>query len=118
MKSLFKIISDYKSSLVSIPVMALISIGLTLVFYIFFNQKRIYKYIMGFAGVIMGLIFLFQGYRLIIEPVGLVLINRAVLLEVFGWVNIFFALILDIFDSIGQDITNRKEKKTKSKNKN
>ncbi len=113
MKSLFKIIADYKSSLVSIPVMAVIAIALTLVVYMFFNKKRIYKYLMGFAAVILGFIFLLQGYRLIIEPVGLSLINKAVLLEVFGWVNIFFALILDIFDSIGQDITERKEKKTK-----
>lgn len=121
MRSILELLSKYRSEVVVIPMIALGALILTLFIYLFLNKWRWVKYVPGLVTVIVGIIFMYQGYYELLRPVGLDLIEMATKLLVFGFTVIGFSVIFDIFSSYGESIrslfTKDKNKKVKQNKK-
>lgn len=102
MRSLFELISKYKSDVIIIPIIAFAAFVVSLFMYIFFNKKKIYKYIPGIIVALIGIIFFVQGYFELLNIAGLNFLNLATKLLSFAGISIIFSLIFDILDSLGR----------------
>lgn len=116
MRTLFELITKYKSDVIIVPIIAFAAFVLTLFIYIFFNKKRIFKYIPGLAALIVGLVFLVQGYFELLNPAGLDFIGHAAKILIFAVISILFGLVFDILDSLGKN-TKSLVKKNNIKNR-
>lgn len=102
MRSLFELISKYKSDVIIVPIIAFVALVVTLFMYIFLNKKKIYKYIPGIATFVIGLILFIRGFVEIIDTAGLDFIDTGSKFFVFAFISLAFAGILDILDSLGR----------------
>lgn len=125
MRSLFELISKYKSDLVIVPIIAFAALIVTLLIYLFLNKNKIIKYIPGFIAVIVGIVFLILGFTKLLTISGLDFVETSVKVFVFGFTVIFFSIILDILDSFfrgirgkskTKDTENKRDKKSRVKN--
>ena len=121
MRSLFELISKYKSDLVIVPIIAFAALIVTLLIYLFLNKNKIIKYIPGFIAVIVGILFLILGFTKLLTISGLDFVETSA--KVFT--VIFFSIILDILDSFfrgirgkskTKDTENKRDKKSRVKN--
>lgn len=103
MRSLFELISKYKSDVIIVPIIAFIAFVVTLFMYIFINKKKIYKYIPSFITLFAGLVLFIKGYFNLLEISGLNTIDLAAKFLIFGFISLFLALIFDLLDSIGKN---------------
>ena len=121
MRSLFELISKYRSDVINIPMIALGAMIFTLFMYIFLNKRKWIKYIPGVVGVLVATVFLVQGYFELLTDTGLDFIDMSIKIYVFGFAVIFFSIILDIIDSFGKGISkiirNKKNKRLAQKQK-
>ena len=117
MRSIFELISTYKSSLIVIPIIAIASLIVNLFIGRFLNKNKKNKYYLNIAVIIIGSVGLLVGYKLILSPKGLFLIDKSILLYVFGFVGLFFSLIIDIFDDLSKENSNKKKLDKKDKRK-
>lgn len=113
MRSIFELISKYKSELMVVPIVAFVALIVTLFFYLFLNKKKIVKYIPGFAALVVAIIFLIQGFVKLLNITGLDFIETSIKIFVFGFTVIFFSAILDILDSFVKGIKGDGKKRAK-----
>lgn len=122
MRSLFELISKYKSDVIIVPIIAFVAFVVTLFMYIFIKKKKIYKYIPGFIALGIGLILFIKGYLDLLKISGLNTIDISAKFFVFAFISIFLALIFDLLDSISKNTRtlikkDRISKKANSKEK-
>lgn len=121
MRSLFELISKYRSDVINIPLIAIGAIIFTLFLYIFLNKRKWIKYIPGVVAVLVATVFIVQGYFELLTVAGLDFIDTSIKIFVFGFTVIFFSVVLDILDSFGKGISKsirkRKSKRTAKANK-
>ena len=113
MRSIFELISKYKSELMVVPIVAFVALIVTLFFYLFLNKKKIVKYIPGFAALVVAIIFLIQGFVKLLNITGLDFIETSIKIFVFGFTVIFFSAVLDILDSFVKGIKGDGKKRAK-----
>ena len=112
MASLLDLIVKYKGESVTVLLVSIAAILVTLFAYIFFNRRRILKYLPGILSLLISVLFLILGFILILKKSGLKSLEIGVFTGVFGAVCILFGFILDLIDSIF-----KKKKKVKKVNK-
>lgn len=108
---ILELIKKYKGSSALILLIALAAIVVTLFMYIFFNKKKIIKYIFGILGILVSLLFFILGYRLIVNPSGLKSVEIGIFAGVFGGVSIVFSLLIDTIDALFGSNKRKKAKK-------
>ncbi|MDO5026839.1 MAG: hypothetical protein Q4E50_03290 [Tissierellia bacterium] len=115
MRSIFELISKYKSDVIIVPIIAFVALVITVFMYIFFNKKKIYKYIPAFITLLVGLVLFFTGFSDILEASGLNYIELGAKFLVFAFVAIIFSLILDTFDSLVKNVKKKNKKSASNK---
>lgn len=123
MRSIFELISKYKSDVIIVPILAFAAFIVTLFMYIFLNKKKINKYFPGFVTLAIGLVLFILGWVNILEIQGLNYIEIGSKFLIFAFIAIIFSLIFDTFDSLGKntkqifkkDKASKKKKVSKSK---
>ncbi len=97
MSSLFNIIGTHKDQLTSLPIMISVVVAMTILLFILFRKITIMKYVPGLVFSVIGLYYLYIGYRYFVEPRGVSALWQFTIFFVAGFCGLCIGLILGIW---------------------
>lgn len=104
MRSIFELITKYKSDVIIVPVIAFGAFILTLFLYIFLNKRKFIKYIPGLIALVVGLVMFIQGFFELLNTAGLDFIDMGAKFLIFALISILLAIIFDVIDSFARNV--------------